>query len=187
MAVAKKELKEQEVKVIDEKSVNVIDVFWDGWFNSFKTFQSLQDGVGERSLEVAFESQRELIQATSEQLSKLEEESKKLTTALKENLQEFLKKTQTDFGAPNLTEWTDKFEEYGHKAEAAAFAPSKVTIEVLSKSQAQLETALRKAIEQQQKTRAEVLNTIGGYVDQLRQTQNEVLKTFDLYNPLITK
>jgi hypothetical protein len=45
MAVAKKE----------EKVINVVDVFWDGWFNSFKTFQSFQKDVEEKSLQV-FES-----------------------------------------------------------------------------------------------------------------------------------
>ena len=89
--------------------------------------------------------------------------------------------------AQNLTEWTDKFEEIGHKAETLAFSPSKVTFEMLSKSHAQLESTLRKAIDQQQKNRAEVLDAIGGYVDQLKQTQSGVLKTFELYNPLIAK
>jgi flagellar biosynthesis chaperone FliJ len=170
----------------DEKALNVIDVFWDSWFNSFKTFNSLQNGAEEKSLQ-AFESQKEWIQATRDQLTQLEEESKKLTSEWKSNLQEVLNKAQIDFGTQNLTEWTDKFEEIGHKAEALAFSPSKATIDLLSKSHAQLESALKKAIDQQQKNRAEVLNAIGGYVDQLKQTQNGVLKTFELYNPLIAK
>ncbi|MCQ6282068.1 hypothetical protein [Bacillus sp. EB600] len=171
---------------VDEKGLNVIDVFWDGWFNSFKTFNSLQSGAEQRSLQ-AFESQKEWIQSTRDQLSQLEEESKKLTTEWKSNLQEVFNKAQVDFGTQNLAEWADKFEEFGHKAETLAFSPSKATIELLSKSHAQLETALKKAIEQQQKNRAEVLNAIGGYVDQLKQTQSGVLKTFELYNPLIAK
>lgn len=170
----------------DEKALNVIDVFWDSWFNSFKTFNSLQDGAEQKSLQ-AFESQKEWIQATRDQLTQLEEESKKLTSEWKSNLQEVLNKSQFDFGAQNLTEWTDKFEEIGLKAESLAFSPSKATIDLLSKSHAQLELALKKAVEQQQKNRAEVLNAIGGYVDQLKQTQNGVLKTFELYNPLIAK
>lgn len=178
--------KKEEKVVVEEKVVNVVDVFWDGWFNSFKTFQSFQDGVEQKSLQ-AFESQKEWIQAAREQLNQLEEESKKLTTEWKVNLQDALKKAQIDFGVPNLTEWTDKFEEIGHKAETLAFSPGKATVDMLSKSQAQLESAVRKAIEQQQKTRTDVLNAIGGYVDQLKETQNGVLKTFETYNPLIAK
>lgn len=170
----------------DEKFVNVIDVFWDGWFNSYKTFHSLQDGVEQKSLQ-AFESQKEWIQTTREQLNQLEEESKKLTTVWKANLQEVLKNVQPDYGTQNLAEWTDKFEEAGHKAETLAFSSSKATIEMLSKSHAQLESALKKAIDQQQKNRSEVLNALGGYVDQLKETQNGVLKNFELYNPLVAK
>lgn len=170
----------------DEMNVNVIDVFWDGWFNSFKTFNSLQNGFEEKSLQ-AFESQKDWIQATREQLNKLEEESKKLTTEWKFNLQEMLKNTQTEFAAPNLTEWTDKLENIGHTAETLAFSPSKATVELLSKSQAQLESALKKAIEQQQKARADVLNAIGGYVEQLKQTQNGMIKSFEIYNPFLAK
>jgi hypothetical protein len=176
MAVAKKE----------EQVVNVIDVFWDGWFNSFKTFQSFQKEVEEKSLQV-FESQKELVQAASNQLTQLEEESKKLTTELKSNVQEVLKNALSVIGAENLLEITDKFEEAGKKVESLAFNPSKATIEVLSKSHAQLEKALKEAIAQQQKNRAEVLNAIGGYVDQLKETQNGVLKSFDLSNALVAK
>jgi hypothetical protein len=170
----------------EEKVLNVIDVFWDGWFNSFKTFQSFQKEVEEKSLQV-FESQKELVQAASKQLTQLEEESKKLTTELKTNVQEVLKNTLTAIGAENLLEYTDKFEEAGKKVESIAFNPSKATIEVLSKSHAQLEKALKEAIAQQQKNRAEVLNAIGGYVDQLKETQNNVLKTFELNNVLVAK
>lgn len=170
----------------EEKCLNVIDVFWDGWFNSFKTFQSLQDGVGQKSLEV-FESQKEFIQSALDQLAKFEEETKKLASDWKVNIQDALKKAQSDFGAPNLTEWTDKFEEAAQKAESYTFNPSKATVELLTKSQAQLESALKKVIDQEQKNRTEVLNSIGGYVDQLKETQNGVLKTFDVYNPLVAK
>jgi anion-transporting ArsA/GET3 family ATPase len=176
MAIAKKEA----------NVINVVDVFWDGWFNSFKTFQSFQKDVEEKSLQV-FESQKELVQAASKQLTQLEEESKKLTTELKSNVQEVLKNALSVIGADNLLEITDKFEEAGQKVESLAFNPSKATIEVLSKSHAQLEKALKEAIAQQQKNRAEVLNAIGGYVDQLKETQNGVLKTFDLSNVLVAK
>ncbi|MCQ6279669.1 hypothetical protein [Bacillus sp. EB600] len=170
----------------EEKVINVIDVFWDGWFNSFKTFQSFQKGIEEKSLQ-ALESQKELFQATREQLAKFEEESKKLTAEWNANLQEVLKKSLPDFAVQNLAEWTKKFEEVEQKVEALAFSPSQKTIDALSKSQAQLETALREAIEQQQNNRAEVVNAIGGYVDQLKETQNSVLKPFELNNALLAK
>jgi hypothetical protein len=174
-----------EVKVVEEK-VNVIDVFWDGFFNSFETFQSFQNGVEEKSLE-AFESQLGLVETTLEQFIKFEEQSKKLTAEWKANLQEVLNNALTGYGVQNLTEWTDKFEEVEQKVEAFAFSPSKKTFEVLSESQAQLESTLKEVIGQRIKNRAEILDAIDEYVDQLRKTQNNVLKALKLNNPLLVK
>lgn len=170
----------------EDKFVNVLDVFWDGWFNSFKTFQSFQNGVEQKSIQ-AIEAQKEWIQSAREQLAQLEEDSKKLTSELKINFQDVLTKAQSEFGGENFSEWTEKFEEIGHKAETIAFSPSKISFELLSKSHAQLESTIKKAIDQQQKNREEVINAIGGYVEQLKQTQNGVLKSFDFFNPLIVK
>lgn len=164
-----------EEKVVEEKVTNVIDVFWGGFLNNIKIFQSLQNRVEEKSLE-AFEGQLELIETTLEQLIKFEEESKKLAAEWKANIQEVL----TGYGVQNLTEWTDKFEE------ALAFSPSKKTFESLQ-SQAQLESALKEVIGQRQKNSAEALDAIGEYVDQLKQTQSNVLETLKLNNPLLVK
>jgi hypothetical protein len=174
------------VKKEDEKIVNVIDVFWDGWFNSFKTFHSLQNGVEQKPLQ-ALENQKEWIESLRNQFSQIEADSKKLTSEWKASLQDLLNKAQSEFGGQNLTEWTDKFEELGQKAEDLAFSPSKASLEFLSKSHAQLESALKKALDQQQKNRAEVVNAIGGYFEQIKQAQNGVLKSFEAYNPFIAK
>lgn len=170
----------------EEKFINVIDVFWDGWFNSFKTFQTFQNGVEQKSLEV-FESQKEWMQTIQDQLTKIEDESKKLADEWKTNLQDIVKNTQINFGTQNITEWIDRLEELGIKAESLAFSPSKTTFDLLSKSHSQLESALRKAIDQQQKNRAEVVNAIGDYVDELKQTQNGVFKSFEIDNPVAAK
>jgi hypothetical protein len=166
--------------------VNVMDVYWDGWFNSFKMFQSIQNGVEQKSLQ-AFESQKNWIQTTRDQLSQLEEDSKKLPTKWKTNLQDVLNKGQNEFDRQNILEWANRFEELGIKAETLAFSPYKAYFELLLKSHAQLETTLKEALDQQQKNRAEVLNAIASYVNLLKQAQNVVLKSFEIYNPLIEK
>lgn len=186
MVAVKKEEKVSTEKAVEEKVSNVIDVFLDGWFNSFKTFQSFQDGVEQKSLK-AFESQKEWIQASREQLTQLEEESKKLATEFKANLQGVIKKVETDFGAQNLTEWSNKFEEVETKVEQLAFSPSKATFELLTKANQQVETALKNALDQQQKNRAEVLNVLGEYINQFKETQNGVINSFEFYKPLFTK
>ena len=179
MATKKVEVKVIEENVVEEKVNNVIDLFWDGLFKGFKTFQSFQNEIEEKSLE-AFEKQFELFDTTLEQLIKFEQESKKLTAEWKANLQEVLNNTLNGYGAQNLTEWTDKFEEFEQKVESLTFNPSKKTFAALSESQAQLESALKEVVEQRQQNRAEVLDVIGQYVGQLKQTQNDLLKTLKL-------
>jgi hypothetical protein len=186
MATKKEEVKVIEEEVVVEKVSNVIDLFWDVFFKGFKTFQSFQNEIEEKSLE-AFERQFELFDTTLEQLIKFEQESKKLTAEWKANLQQTLNNTLSGYGAEKLTEWTEKFEEFEQKVETLAFNPSKKTFAALSESQAQLELALKEVIDQRQHNRAEVLDVIGEYVDQLKQTQNELLKTLKLNNTLVVK
>jgi hypothetical protein len=168
-------------QIIEDGSVNVLDVYWDGWFNSFKMFQSIQNGVEQKSLQ-DFDIQKSWIHSTLDLLNQLEENSKKLTTKWKMNLQDVLKRSQNEFDKQNLFEWADKFEELGINTQTLTFSPYKAYFELLSKSYAQLETTLKEALDQQQKNRAEVLNIIGGYVDLVKQAQNIVLKSFGIYN-----
>jgi phage-related protein len=186
MAVAKKEVKVVEETVVEEKVTNVIDVFWDVFFNGFKTFQSFQNGLEEKSLE-AFEKQLEFFESTFDQLIQFEQESKKLTADWKANLQEVVNNSLSGYGVQNVAEWTGKFEEFEQQVESLAFNPSKKTLEALSETQTQLELALKETIEERKQNRAEVLDAIGEYVDQLKQTQNKVLESLKLNNPLLVK
>jgi polyhydroxyalkanoate synthesis regulator protein len=169
----------KEVKVVEEKGTIVIDVFWDGFFNSIKTSQFFQNRVEEKCLE-AFESQLDLVETTLEQLIKFEEESKKLTAEWKADFQEVVNNALTGYGVQNLAEWTDKIDEAEQKIEALAFSPSKKTFKAFSKTQAQLESTLKEAIGNRQKNRAAVLDALGKYVDEQKQIQNNVLKTLKL-------
>jgi hypothetical protein len=174
------------IKKDENKFINVMDVFWDGWFNSYRTFHTIQNGVEEKSLQ-AFESQKEWIKSTGDQLAKMEEDSKRLTTEWITNLQDILSKAQIDFGLQSTVDWTDRIEEYGHKAQTLAFSPSKGSLEVAEKTLAQLEETFKNVIDQQQKNREEVLKAVEGFVDQLKQSQASATKSIELYNPLIAK
>jgi hypothetical protein len=167
-------------------NVNVVDVVWDSWINSFKTFNSLQNEVEEKSIEV-FESQKQWIQSTGEQLERWEESTKKLTTNWLENFQNIMNRTQLDFANQNIIDLTEKLEEYGIKTDVINFSPSKAYTELATKTHAQLEEALKIAITQQQKGRLEVLKALETYIEQLKETQNGVFTTLDSYSPVGAK
>ncbi|MGJ7921190.1 hypothetical protein [Neobacillus sp. LXY-4] len=170
----------------DQKLINVMDVFWDGWFNSYRTFHTIQNGVEEKSLQ-AFESQKEWLKATGDQLAKMEEDSKRLTSEWVASLQDALNKAQLDFGVQNVYDWTDHMEELGHKAQTLAFSPSKGSLEVAAKTLTQLEETFKNVIDQQQKNREDVLKAVEGFVDQIKQSQASAAKSIELYNPLVAK
>lgn len=170
----------------DNKLVNVMDVFWDGWFNSYRTFHTIQNGVEEKSLQ-AFENQKEWIKTTGETLAKMEEDSKRLTTEWISNLHDVFNKAHLDLGYQNGADWTERIEEFGHKAQTLAFSPSKGSLEVAEKTIAQLEETFKNVIDQQQKNREEVLKAVEGFVGQLKQSQASATKSIELYNPLIAK
>ncbi|MDQ0213984.1 gas vesicle protein [Oikeobacillus pervagus] len=165
------------------KSVNVLDVFWDSWFNSYKTFYSFQDAAESKSIQM-FEGQKDWIQSASDQLSRLEEDSKKVTSEWKSSFQDALNKAQNEYASQTFSEWSDKVEELGNKAQTLAFSPGKASLEMLSKSHAHLENTFKNAIDQQQQNRAEVIKAIESFVEQLKQTQTGLLKSFDSYNPI---
>lgn len=149
-------------------SVSAVDVFWDGWFNSFKVFQSIQDGVEEKSYQ-AIANQKEWIQATTDQLTKLQEESKKMASAWKTNVNDAISKAPKVPGAQNYSEWADRVEEISDKTQVLFFSPGKTSLELLSKTHDQLEKTIQEAISQQQKNRTKIMTELENYVDQIKQ------------------
>ncbi|PAQ16590.1 hypothetical protein CD798_00440 [Bacillaceae bacterium SAOS 7] len=160
------------------KSIDVIDVFWDGWFNGFKTFYSSQDGLEQRTLQV-FERQKDWINSSRAQISKLEENSKKLSSEWKSNMMNS-SWNQQELGGKNLAEWVDQLEEISYTTQELAMSPGKASIEMLSKSQAHLEETYKNALEAQQQNRAEVLKACEDLINQLKQTQKGMLQSFEL-------
>ncbi len=163
------------VKKGDIKSANVMDAFFKGWSNNFDLFEEME----QKALQ-AIESQKEWIQATQDQFFQMEENSKKLTTEWKTNVQEILAKNQKELGGQNLSEWTDKLEEIGHKSQTLAFSPGKASLEILSNSHAQFEATFINSLNQQQKNRVELTKSLDSIVEQLKQTQLGAQKSFEI-------
>ncbi|KAB7707176.1 hypothetical protein F9802_09215 [Bacillus aerolatus] len=160
-------------------AVYASDLILDGWLNGLNALCSLQEEMEKQPLQ-AFESQKEWIHSIRGQLSQLEDQSKTMTTEWIATVQETVNKTQKELGGKNDLKWPAQLEEIGHKTQTLAFSPSKKSLELLLRSQAQLETACKQTLDQQQQNRSEYLQVFEGLVDQVKQTQKEVLKPFDL-------
>ncbi|KHF40543.1 hypothetical protein [Halalkalibacter okhensis] len=146
------------------------------WWSQFNYIEEFET----RTLQ-AFDSQREWIEGTKEQINQFEENSKKMTTEWKTSTQSLLENYNKALGGQNYQDWLNKLEEIGHKSQAIATLPSKASLELLSKSTDQLQETFANTIAQNQKMREKTTNAFEGLFDQWQQTQPQMFKFFDYY------
>jgi hypothetical protein len=163
------------VKKESLNAANVVDVFFKGWSNQLSLFEEIE----QRSLQ-AIKSQKEWIQGTREQYNQLEENSKKLTTDWKVNLEEFIAKSQKETGGQNVSELLDKVEDIGHKSQTIAFLPGKASFDILLNSRDQFEKTYIETLEQQKKAREELTSVYEEALEQFKQSQFSFFKPFEL-------
>jgi hypothetical protein len=152
-----------------QQSLNGVDFFWDGWLNSIKTVQGIQEDLEGKSLQ-AFGYQKELLDSTRESLSNLEKGSKQLTQDWKERFAE-----QDQFQP--IFNWMKTIEEVTSKTQNSPWNPGYALMDFISKSQEQFEETGKYTVKQQQKARTDVLKTIETVSEQMKQKQKELLVT----------
>lgn len=167
--------KSVEQKELQPKTVlSEVDSLWDGWLNSFKTLQTYQSDLEEKSIQ-AFEKQKELIDKTRETLVGMENETTKLTGQWKENLKKTVKMEDTEKAAPIVSNWVNQVEEFNDKVQTLSWTPSKVMLDIFSQSQNQLETNVKMALNQQQTNRNDAIKVISEMTEQMKQTHKSLL------------
>nr|WP_295970049.1 hypothetical protein [uncultured Bacillus sp.] len=163
------------VRKEDLKAENVVDVFCKGWLNQFKLLEEIE----QRSLQV-IKSQKEWIQGTRDQYLQFEENSKKLATDWKENLEELLAKGQKEVGGQNYSELLNKIEDISHKSQTIAFLPGKASFDILLNSRDQFEKTYIDTLEQQKKAREELTKVYEDVLEQIKQSQFSLFKPYAL-------
>lgn len=153
----------------------------DSWVNSLNAAVSLQEKFEKKPLQ-AFENQKEWAHSVRDRLFQAENESKKMTTEWKISAQNAVSKNEQEPGEGSYAKWADQLEEIGHKTQTIVFSSGRNSLELFSKSQAQLEAAYKQALEQQQQSRIDYLQVVEEWAGQIKQTQKNVLKSFGLAN-----
>jgi 23S rRNA pseudoU1915 N3-methylase RlmH len=166
----------------DSKSINVMDVIFNGWVSQLKAFEEME----QKSIQV-IKSQKEWIEGTRDQFIQIEEDSKKLTSDWKANVVELLEKNQKEFGTQNVAELLNKLEDIGHKSQAIAFIPGKASFDILLNSRDQFEKSFLDALEQQKKSREDLTKAYEEVIEQLKQSQdvNSTVIEPSSYHPTI--
>jgi len=164
-----------EVDSLNEvQSLNAADLLWDGWLNNFKTLQGFQTEIDVKSLQ-AVDNQKGILKSTRGMVSKIEEEANKKTEELNASLQHTIKTIEKgQLGSP-ISTWMKQIGDINNSVQALSWAPSKVMLDLVTHSQDQFESNVKKALNQQQQVRSEVLKTVEKFTDQMKQAQKELI------------
>jgi hypothetical protein len=169
------------VKKEENTSANVMDVFFNGWWNQVDFIEEME----QKTLQT-IKDQNEWLKGTRVQYTQMEDNSKKLTSEWKSNVQKLVEENNIPTYGANFPDLVNKLEEIGHRTQTIAFLPGKTSLDILSTSGDQLERTYTKAMGQQQKTRDEFSKAYEGVMEQFKQTQMGVFKLFE-FNPSVLK
>lgn len=183
MAINKKNEKEPgvvEVQAQAQESANgsVIDAVWDGWMNGVKTMYAYQREMENLTLQT-LERQKEIWTKTTENMEKMEEEMKKFLEDVKVNYQNNVKNIGGEQMSKTFEEWTARLDEIAGRIQQLTWTPGKANINLVNKSQDQLETSVKSLISQQQRTREEVQALMDNFLQQVKMTQKGLLESLE--------
>lgn len=151
-----------------------VDFLWDGFLNSFRTFQLFQDDVEKKTLQT-FNYQKEVLDSTVSAFSSIEEESKKASKEWQEKVQSSFSEISNIEQFEQVTKWFESVREITEKAQSLAWKPSNAILELFTESQNQWEATVKKALELQKQERVETLNKIEELTEQLKETHKKLL------------
>ena len=164
-----------EVDLLNEvQSLNPVDLLWDGWVNSFKTLQGFQTEIDVKSLQ-AVDNQKGILNSTRGMVSKIEEEASKKTEELNASLQHTINTIEKDQVGSPVSTWLNQIGDINNSVQALSWTPTKVMMDLVTHSQNQFESSVRKTLNQQQQVRSEVLKSVEKFTEQMKQTHKELI------------
>jgi polyhydroxyalkanoic acid inclusion protein PhaP len=179
MAMNKKADKEPVmVQAVNQDQASIVDSVWDGWMNGVKMMYAYQREMENLTLQT-LERQKEIWKKTTENMEKMEEEIKKFLEDVKLNYQNNIKNIGGEQMGKTFEEWTYRLDEIAGRIQQLTWTPGKASLNIVNKSQEQLEASLKNLIEQQQRTRDEVQTLMDNFLQQVKTTQKGLLDSFE--------
>ncbi|AMA73790.1 MULTISPECIES: polyhydroxyalkanoic acid inclusion protein PhaP [Aneurinibacillus] len=179
MAVNKKAEKEPvAVQAANQGGASMIDTMWDGWMNGVKMVYAYQREMENLMLQT-LERQKEIWEKTTENLEKVEEEMKKFLEDAKVSYQNNMKNVGGEQLGKTFEEWAQRLDEIAKRIQQLTWTPGKASLNVVNKSQEQLEVSFKNLLAQQQKTRDEVQALMDNFLQQVKMTQKGLLESLE--------
>lgn len=164
----------EEDSTNEVQSLNAVDLLWDGWLNGFKTLQGFQSEFDVKSLQ-AVDNQKGILNSTRGMVSKIEEEVNKKTEELNASLQHTINTIEKDQVGSPVSTWFNQIGDINNSVQALSWTPTKVILDLVTHSQDQFESSVRKSLNQQQQVRSEVLKSVEIFTEQIKQTHKELI------------
>ncbi len=148
-----------------------IDVLWDGWLNSFKTIQKVQEEVEKKTVE-ALDAQQQLVDRTVSALQSIEEQSKKVSAEWQENVK---KSAAQSPNQAQFDKWFDSIKQIADQTQELAWKPNHILLDLAANSQTQIHSTITSALEQQQQKRDEAISKIEELTQQLKESHKQLV------------
>ncbi|MGM9967311.1 MAG: hypothetical protein ACI383_07485 [Rummeliibacillus sp.] len=156
--------------MVKEQTEKSVDLVWDGLLNGLKTWQQFQTEVGEKALQ-SFTYQKDFIESTVSTINTIEEESKKATKEILENVQTSVKEVFSNEQYEQFSKWLTNVQEITDKSQELVSIPSHSILDTVVQTNNLLESTVKDALEEQKQQRLEVIEKIEELAEQLKQTQ----------------
>lgn len=154
----------------NEKVVKSVDFIWDGLLNNLKTWQQFQTEIGEKALQ-SFTYQKDFIESTITTINTLEEESKKATKDILENVQNSVKEVISNEQFEQFSKWLTSVQEITDKSKELVSIPSHSILDIFIQTNNHLESTVKTGLEEQKQQRLEVIGKIEELTEQLKKAQ----------------
>ena len=155
----------------EKQLINDVDRIWDGWLSSVKDVQKCQEDVQQKALQ-AFSYQKELLDFSVKTLNTIEKETEKVSKDWNDNLRNGVKQSNLD----QDSKWLNTIQHITESVHLLSWKPSYTMLDVLIKSQEQVEVAMKKAFASQQQVRAENDKKIEELCEQMKAAHKGILK-----------
>lgn len=164
----------EELFMATEQLAKSIDFIWDGWLNSFKVAQQVQDELESKTVQ-AFTYQKAVVDSTVSAVRSLEQQSNQMASDWKDKTQQTLKELNTNGQLDQLNKWLDNVQDITDKVQEIAWKPNQLIIDLFTQSQEQFENSVKNVLDFQKQEREETLKKITELTEQLKQAQKELL------------
>jgi hypothetical protein len=131
--------------------------------NSLQMIYPSQKGVENVSLQ-AFEYQKEVLEKVTEDITRIEQEQKKLVGELREVAKQNIQTIYGEEASVSFDKWNEQYDEVSNRVQELTVTPFKEGLTILNQSQEQFQESVKKGIGQQQ-------NLSNIFINQIKNSQ----------------